>query len=324
MPFDFSIIIPTYNRAALLGATLDSIFQLRIPVGSKVELLVIDNNCTDNTKQTVQKKAAHAPFPCRHIVERKQGLCFGRNRGLAEAIYDHLVYFDDDVEINPNWLDAYIRATKQFDAHCVVGPVTADYQQPLPEFFNQSVIDSIDSSYSRKGNAAFVLRHEQSGEVPGCNFGVQREVAVGVGGFNLSLDRIGKDLLAGGDTEFGERLGAAWKRIVYEPQCSLSHKITGEKLTASYIRRRWYGLGLTTRALSPRYDRLTLRVRFHFARKILARALAGTGYLLLGNRQLAFQHELEVRRALGYLNGTRLSAIRLDRSNEKQTTPVHC
>ena len=85
-----SLLIPTYNRDRYLREAIMSLNALEIPSGVDVELLVINNNCTDSTESVVREEAASHKLPIRHILETQQGLCFGRNRGIAEARYEHL------------------------------------------------------------------------------------------------------------------------------------------------------------------------------------------------------------------------------------------
>ncbi|MBI1374421.1 MAG: glycosyltransferase [Phycisphaera sp.] len=319
----FTIVIPTYNRARLLGPTLDSVFAIDMPPSvTSIELLVIDNNCTDGTAAVIAERAAEAPWPVRHIVETQQGLCYGRNRGLAEASGEHVVYFDDDIHVDPHWLVGYLDAIERFGADCVVGPVTPVFESPVPEYLTPRVIDSIGSSYSRKGDSALVLDPSHSAEVPGCNFGVRRDVARRIGGFNNALDRVGTGLLAGGDSEFGMRLGEAGATIAYDPRCAIEHVITEDKLSVPYLRRRWYGLGLTRRALSSEASSSVLQV-FKTWRWIARLIVASAWHRLRFARGHALQRELECYRALGYLRGRPLRAHRA--AVEKPPSPgVHC
>ena len=107
----------------------------------------------------------------------------------------------------------------------------------------------IGSMYSQKGNHPLVLSPQVAHEIPGCNFGVRRDIALQVGGFDNALDRIGVGLLAGGDTEFGMRLVRSGKRVVYEPRCRIDHLISVAKLEPEYLRHRAKGMGLTTAKL---------------------------------------------------------------------------
>lgn len=301
MSVNVSIVIPTFNRDRLLRQTLDSLGRLYIPAGMGVELLVIDNNCTDETAAMVERAENVLPFPAKRILERRQGLCYGRNRGLEEASHEDIVYLDDDIEISPGWLQGYAQAVEQHTADCVVGPVTPRFEVPVPEYFTQRVMESISSSYSRKGATLRLLPPDIAHQVPGCNFGVRRSVAREVGGFNNALDRVGKGLLAGGDFEFGIRLVAAGKRIVYQPQCSIEHLIDAEKLSEAYMRKRWSGLGATARALQQNSANVTWYRRCRYLLGTARLGVASVCHRLRGQRGLAFQRELEARRSWAFL-----------------------
>jgi glucosyl-dolichyl phosphate glucuronosyltransferase len=299
-----SIAIPTYNRARLLANTLESVKALIVPHGVRVELLVIDNCCTDETPHVIERAALDSPFPVRRIVETEQGLCYGRNRALAEAEHEHVAYLDDDVEVVSDWLTGYLQGVAELDADCIVGRVSPKFEIAVPDFLNERVLDSINSSYSQKGANMLLLPPELAHEVPGCNFGVRKSVAIEVGGFDNSLDRVGKGLLASGDTEFGMRLCAAGKRVVYHPRCAIAHVITAEKLSRSYLKKRWRGLGATQRILETRAGRQPgLKSRIRLALRAIRLGLRSCRHRLAGNVPLSFQYELETRRLVSYLRG---------------------
>jgi glycosyltransferase involved in cell wall biosynthesis len=297
-----SIIIPTYNRARLLRQTLESVKRLRVPHGTMVEVLVIDNNCTDDTPRVVEQAAQDSPFPILRIVETRQGLCYGRNRGLQEARYEHLVYLDDDIEVADDWLLGYFEAIKQLDADCVVGPVSPKFEREPPDFLTERVLDSVISTYSRKGDLMMLLPRNVAHELPGCNLGVLKSVALSIGGFNNSLDRVGSGLLAGGDWEFGHRLTATERRVVYQPRCAIQHVITEEKLSRKSLRKRWGGIGATERILQKPSETLSLSRWFRHFRRIVRLFGASVFYRLRGNIGVALQRELEARRRWAYIN----------------------
>ena len=285
---------------------MESVGSVRIPPDMCVELLVIDNNCTDETPAIIAQAAAASPFPVKRIIEPRQGLCFGRNRGLDEAAYEHVVYLDDDIDVARDWLDGYRHAIQEFAADCVVGPVTPRFEGQVPEYFTQRVLDSIGSPYSRRGSAMHLLAAEDAHEVPGCNFGVRREVARTIGGFNTSLDRVGKGLLAGGDFEFGMRLAATGRRVVYQPRCAIQHVIDAEKLSADYMRKRWSGAGTTRRVLQRKSSGVSWYRVLRYSAGIGRLLAASAFHRLLGNRSLAFERELEARQSWGYLTAPKL------------------
>jgi len=302
---NFSIVIPTYNRARLLRETLASLRGLAIPPGSELEIVIIENNCTDATPQVVEEFSKESTVPVRRVIETRQGLGFARNRAIEEAKYEHLIYFDDDVEVNSKWLFGYLEALQLFDADCVVGPVFPKLEGALPPYVTPRIIASLSSVYSQKGPSMILLPATIAHEVPGCNFAVQKAVAREVQGFDSTLGRRGHCLLAGEDFEFGQRLVRAGKRVVYHPECSIRHVITEEKLSKSYLRRRWYGFGATQRAMehTTKKSRGRRRIRaFVGATRLAVRAALSR---LTKPAPVAFEHELEAWRAWGYIFGLR-------------------
>ena len=291
-----TIAIPTFNRADSLADTLRSVAGLAIPDRAPCEVLIVDNNSTDHTQSVLAEMSPSFPMPLRGVVEPRLGLCFARNRALREA-GDHVVFLDDDVHVATMWLVAYMRAVAEFRSDCVVGPVVPVFPKTLPPYVTRYVLSLIGSDYSRKGHASLVLPSQVAHEIPGCNFGVSRDVALDIGGFHNALDRVGAGLLAGGDTEFGIRLVKAGKRVVYEPGCRIEHLISLEKLERAYLRHRANGLGLTSARLrsmhGPHWQvrdwlRASKRAMGLYARWQLQR--------LMGRRALAFEWELRTRR----------------------------
>src|SRR5262245_17872226 len=94
---DFSIVIATYNRASDLPATLRSLARLS-PRGSW-EVIVVDNNSTDDTRQVVEDCATSFPVRLRCLFEREQGRSPALNAGIRVARGDIIVTTDDDVRV---------------------------------------------------------------------------------------------------------------------------------------------------------------------------------------------------------------------------------
>jgi hypothetical protein len=88
-----SVIIPTHNRAALLGDALDSVLDQ--PAAPPVEILVVADRCTDDTVATVERRQqVHSRI--RLLERRAGGAAAARNAGMAEAAGDLLTFLDDD------------------------------------------------------------------------------------------------------------------------------------------------------------------------------------------------------------------------------------
>ena len=305
-----SFIIPTFNRADSLAQTLTGLSQVDIPADVEAEVLVVDNNSSDDTDAVVSAHAAAGTCPVRRVNESVQGLCHARNRGLAEARHTHVCYLDDDVNVASDWVLSYVTAIDQHGADAVVGPVTPVFDTNLPACLSDRVVDSLSSSYSLHGTGVVRLPREKAHLLPGCNFGVRRATALDMGGFDTRFDRSGKGLLAGGDTEFGLRLAKADCAVVYHPGCAVQHRIGQGKLEPAYLRRRWYGLGVTQRMLARLEGRApSVAALCGGYAGVLRLAMLGVLYAAAGQRAQAMEYRLRALRATGYWWGGSASLL---------------
>ena len=97
-----TVAIPTYNRAELLRQTLAGVTRQDFPA-DRYEVLVIDNNSRDDTRDVIAAFAGTAPA-VRHVPETRQGLDHARNRAIAEARGEIIVFADDDILVESDWL----------------------------------------------------------------------------------------------------------------------------------------------------------------------------------------------------------------------------
>lgn len=234
---DVSVILATYNRAASLKQALDSFSRLRIPPALRWELLVIDNNSKDNTREVVDH-FAKLWGPCLHyIFEGTQGKSFALRAGLAQARGAILAFTDDDVTFDPEWLASLTQAFAEFDCAAVGGRVLPVWRQPKPDWLEM------------EGQQAVV--HFDMGNEPrqllcppiGANYGFKREMFSRFGPFRLDLGVRGGDNGRGGssvDTEFASRLLRAGEKIMYIPAATVYHPVEPHRATKSYFLRWFY------------------------------------------------------------------------------------
>jgi GT2 family glycosyltransferase len=299
-----SIVISAYDRPRLFHGTLESVTALRVPPGTEAEILVVVSARMKEAPAIVAEANVRGGIPARLVPELQPGLSHARNQGLAEAAHDHVVFFDDDVEVAPDWIAGYFEALEKLGADCVVGPVNPKFEQAVPDYLAPATVEYICSPYSRRGPNMFLLPAEVAHEVPGCNFGVNKRVALDLGGFNPELGRRANELTAGEDSEFGARLVKAGKRVVYQPRCSIGHVISAEKLSKSWFRRRWYGDGVAQRIQNEsRGSRLSAGRRLRGLLAVAWRFAASLGLTVIGKRSASFDYELKALAALAYLRG---------------------
>ena len=132
-----SICICTYNRSESLWRTLDSLAKQDDIDSGAVEVLIVDNNCTDGTSNVVE--AFREKLPIRRVTESRQGLAHARNRAVADFRGDVLLFTDDDIRFGAGWLTAYRDAIRRFpDADYFGGRILPDWGQTKPRGLGMS------------------------------------------------------------------------------------------------------------------------------------------------------------------------------------------
>src|SRR5262249_20767049 len=112
---------------------------------STIEVLIIDNNCSDGTVDVVE--AFRARLPIRRVTESKQGLAYARNRAVAEFQGAVLLFTGDDVRLGPGWLNAYQNAIRRFpDADYFGGRILPDWEKPKPRWVGNEPLTLIDGA----------------------------------------------------------------------------------------------------------------------------------------------------------------------------------
>ena len=100
---DVSIVVSTYNRCRLLEEALRALLS-QTSADVAYEILVVDNNSTDQTRPLVEGLAKQNPEKLKYLFEPKQGLSYGRNTGIAAAKAPIIAFTDDDVRVAPDWV----------------------------------------------------------------------------------------------------------------------------------------------------------------------------------------------------------------------------
>jgi glucosyl-dolichyl phosphate glucuronosyltransferase len=239
---DVTIAICTWNQAGLLDRALRRLAELRVPEGLRWEVLVVDNNCTDDTPVVVARHADRLPVS--RLVERAQGLSNARNCALKHAAGDLLIYIDDDVLVDDGWLDAYSVAMARWPKAAYFGGIIVPkYEGELPKWFRGHRVLA-----SNVGEAHDLGPHERElnrGEFPwGGNMAFRRTAVRGFT-FRPELGRRGSERAACEDEAFCQELADAGLTGVWLPGAAIQHVIGPQRLTLSFVRKNFIGRGVT-------------------------------------------------------------------------------
>jgi glycosyltransferase involved in cell wall biosynthesis len=137
-----------------LGATISSLQQLSIPPGVHWEVLIVNNSCTDDTDEVVEQFSDRLPIRLLH--EKQQGLSNARNCAIDAAKGDYILWTDDDVIVDPNWLVAYVNAFRTWPhAALFGGPIKLKLQGSPPPWLPEMLRDeSLGSVYAHRDLSA--------------------------------------------------------------------------------------------------------------------------------------------------------------------------
>lgn len=240
-----SVIICTYNRDKFLYDALRHVAENSLPV-SEYEIVLVNNNSTDNTESECQRFASDFPqVQFRYFVENKQGLSHARNRGIDESHGDTLIFLDDDSFVKPDYLS---NLKKQLGEHpeamAFGGKITPLFESgEVPQWlckWTYSWVSAID-----KGDK--VVLFEGSSFPIGANMGFRKKCIEACGKFNPELGRTKKNLMAGEEKDFFNRLKEKNMHIYYFPDIQVEHVIPPQRTTREYIVRMGQGVGMSER-----------------------------------------------------------------------------
>jgi len=128
---DLSVVIPTYNRAAILPRALESLLSQDLDPG-RYEIIVVDNNSTDETRQVVESFVGKTPS-VQYVFEPRQGISYGRNAGIRAAGAAIVAFTDDDVRVSRDWATTILTVMAAHpEAACIGGKVLPNWQGPWP------------------------------------------------------------------------------------------------------------------------------------------------------------------------------------------------
>ncbi|QIL77612.1 glycosyltransferase [Hymenobacter sp. HDW8] len=191
----FSVLVAARNEGLMLPLLLHDITQQSLP-GTQFEVIVVDDNSTDNTAAVVEGAAQHSSFVLRLIrLQDQPGAPTGKKAALQAALNvaraPWVVCTDADCRVGPDWLGSYA-ALIQTDASVkfVSGPVLLTGDNSL-----LSNLMGLEFA-GLVGVGAATIGQGQPTMCNGANLAYRREAFAAVQGFS------GNEHVASGDDEF--------------------------------------------------------------------------------------------------------------------------
>jgi glycosyltransferase involved in cell wall biosynthesis len=232
-----TVVICTWNRAELLDQTLTQMHQLRIPSGMEWELIVVNNDCSDHTDRVIASHAVHLPIV--RVFEGKPGQGHARNAGLRAARGEYLLWTDDDVLVDPSWVEATLNAFETFGADLIYGKAEPWWEVPPPSWFSSLFLGHF--ALVDLGTQPLVITDPKRSGF-GVNHAFRTATLRELGGYCPELGYCKSGGGAGEDMDMFTRTFDAGKIIAYTPHSIVHHFIPSARCSKTFHRQRaWSG-----------------------------------------------------------------------------------
>lgn len=239
---DVTVILCTYNRCRDLACALESVAKSQMAPTVSWEVLVVDNNSTDETRNVVEEFCQRYPGRFRYHFESRQGVTYARNAGIANSRGEVLAFTDDDVTVLPTWLQNLTAELLRDPQWAGAGGRTLPAEKFTPPAWLSEDMNGwgeVAFAYFDIGDNAVQLSRPPYG----ANMAFRGRVFAKYGGFRTDLGRNPGNKIGNEDTELGRRLLAAGERLRYEPAAIVYHPVPYGRITQEYFFSSWFDYG---------------------------------------------------------------------------------
>jgi glycosyltransferase involved in cell wall biosynthesis len=305
MANSIAVVIPTYGAARLpvLRRTLQSLVGVPRPAGFE-GIWLVENGPLAGAQAVCDEFASHLP-DLRYLHEPQLGLSAARNAGVRASQSDYLIFFDNDVRVGGDILNAYARAFDQYGPGCFYGgAVYPECDEPPPQWLHPYLPPSV------------VYRHlaDRTGPIEkplllGGNHALSRAALESVGGYD-SIAATGARGGMGEETRLQEAIAATGGQLIYIADAPVWHYVPVAESSTQWALNRKFRDGLTEGLLQvhagPR--RLFGAPRWIWRRWLMLVMRCAAARLAGRNLQQRFDLEVERAHFAGLVAGYRQSA----------------
>lgn len=229
-----SIIIPSYNRAGMLGKTIESFIMQDYP-RDRLEIIIADNNSTDDTKEVVSRWQGKSQVPLLYFLEQRQGVHFARNSAAKVAKGDILYFTDDDMIAESNTVSELV---KVFSLDPKVGAATGRvlplWECAPPDWILKLCYNGWLSIFDKLGEGVHISQDDFG--VYSCHQAIRREALFKSGGFNP--ESTFTDYIGDGETGLNLKLKELGYKFGYTGKSVIHHMIPPARMTQDYLNKR--------------------------------------------------------------------------------------
>lgn len=235
-----SVVICTWNRSDLLRQTLEQMTLLDVPADARWELIVVNNNCSDDTDAVLASFTGRLPLV--RLFEATPGKSHAANLAVNEAKGDYIVWTDDDVLVDPNWLRAYIAAFTQWPEASLFAGAIDPWFEGNPPGWLAKVFDQVANAYAAldHGPVGFALTRETYPY--GANMALKRSAHLKEP-YDTRLGPRPNSGIRGEEMMMARRLLSQGETGRWVPEARVRHFIPRKRQTLPYLREYFFGSG---------------------------------------------------------------------------------
>jgi glycosyltransferase involved in cell wall biosynthesis len=208
-----------------------------MPDGMTWEVLVVDNNSTDRTREIVEEFSRRYPGRFRYLFEPRAGKSYALNAGITQAKGDVAAFMDDDVTVAPDWLQNLTAPLADGAFACTGGRVAPVWKTDPPHWLGRD-------GWVLAGPLVSFDRGEQGCRLEECPVGTNMAFPLRVfqqyGGFRVDLGPTPHNEIRNEDSEFVRRLLKAGEQLYYVPSAVVYHPVTEDRLNQRYFLTWWF------------------------------------------------------------------------------------
>lgn len=253
MSVDFTVAIPTYNGESRLPEVLERLRSQLHTEHLGWEVIVVDNNSTDNTAKVVQEYQANwsGQHLLRYAFEPQQGAAFARQRAIEEASSDLIGFLDDDNLPASDWVAAaYAFGQEHPDAGAYGSQIHGVFEVTPPQNFHRI---APFLAITERGPNPLQYKPNKKLLPPSAGLVVRKQAWLDIPTQMVLRGRVSGNMLTGEDLEMLSHIQAGGWEIWYNPAMQVDHLIPHWRLQRDYLIPFFRGIGLSrhvTRMLS--------------------------------------------------------------------------
>lgn len=229
-----SVIIATFNRCKSLKDTLESLINQECNGSFGYEVVVVDNNSKDKTKEAVESYVLPFNGRLRYLFEPRQGKSYALNAGIKEAEGEIIAFIDDDCLAEKKWLLNMLKCFRIYNCDGIGGRVLPLYQDNTPLWIKENK-DILNGPIPLYDYGEDIREYDKQNMLPfiGANMILKKYCFNKAGLFREDLGAgLGS---AGEDTEFFRRLQRNGINLYYCGTALVLHKIEHNRMNLEYI-----------------------------------------------------------------------------------------